>query len=325
MKKLISIFFMTAIIAGNSVVFAKDEAPVPLVSVQSLNQLPVESLKKLVINLPSDNLNLHQSEDTESVNIVITVESNYAEGCPQYLPSKDGKTLTIEQKTNVKKMNGRISSVDLSVPAGFSFQEISITGGKNDVSISGIIAQSLTIKGVTGQINLQDLNATTLSIDASLGKFTAEKILSSKKFDLKYSNADLNLTAVDAADLFFDLSLGNNTNLTLDNIHASGNLSVTARKNGRALCTNISASTASFENEKGGTMEVAFKQIPASGLQLKTSGNMNVTFPEKSILWTSGSVDKKAHFKSDFTEDSIGPNLNFEVKGDGNLILTVAK
>lgn len=187
-----------------------------------------------------------------------------------YLPKSEYGTLTV-----------RGSTCDTETSDAFEFETIEIDVDTGDVK-NFSSASAVTIKTSTGDINIGDVSADTLSLSSSTGDIRMTSTVCTGDIMIRVSTGKVKLTEVSCANLS---SFGSTGDLTLKNVIASGILSA-ERSTGDVSLENSDAAEIRIQTSTGdvtGTLlsdkifitktDTGTVSVPAS----KSGGNCDIS------------------------------------------------
>ncbi len=284
MKKLATA--LAALLLLSPALFAANDAPPEDTKVVFMQGQPTGSIKKITVNLKSENLVVSMSEDE---NISIRIDSNDTTSVPQVV--FNAKEIKIDQKAKIKKQDKRICIITLSMPKDFNLQEMKINAEKSDLMIMDANIQKLTIStGDKGSVNLSGIKGQDLDIKTDKGDVSLETLDCDKTFKLVSSDGNVTLKDLKTTDFTLEAEKGK--------ISADG----------------IKAKKISVNADKASAKIVMDSTFEKDSVIYVSSGSAVLQLPPNAVLWTAGTVDK-GRFRSEFTEDSKGALLSIKVGG----------
>lgn len=155
-------------------------------------------------------------------------------GMTVYLPRQAYASLSINTATG-----------DVTVPGGFTFEALSISGDTADIKCLASVPGGLEIKSGTGDITVDGLSAGRLRLITSTGEIQVNSVVSRGNVDVETDTGEVMLTDVSCAGLTAESSTGT---VTLRNVIAVGMFSI--------------------ESDTG---DVRFDNSDAAGISVKTS------------------------------------------------------
>lgn len=104
-----------------------------------------------------------------------------------------------------------VSTGDVSVPADFSFTDVSLAATTGDVSFAAPAADTLTFSSTTGTLTVTDVSCRSLSTAGSTGEVLLHGVTAAERISVERSTGDVVLDRCDAADVFVKTSTGSIT------------------------------------------------------------------------------------------------------------------
>lgn len=165
-----------------------------------------------------------------------------------YLPKTAYTSLVIEESTG-----------DITVPAGFAFDEVGISLSTGDVFFSGSVTETLKIKTSTGDIRVEETAATTLDLavstgetylsdvfcvnlvaDGDTGSITLKNFVAAEKMSVVRSTGDVVFDGADAGEISVETDTGRVCGSLLSaktfDVHTdTGRVDVPATEGGRCV------------------------------------------------------------------------------------------
>ena len=129
-----------------------------------------------------------------------------------YLPEKEYLALTVDASTG-----------DVTVPSGFSFDDVDIVCSTGDVTLSAAVSKGLKIRTSTGSILAENASPESVELTASTGKITLRGITCGGDIKLSVSTGRTELSGVTCKNLSTKGSTGK---LHMDDITIAESLAV---------------------------------------------------------------------------------------------------
>lgn len=215
-------------------------------------------------------------------------------------------------KLDVSSDSGKIDATKIETKGA-----VSIGNKGTDVTVDTITADKLDVSSDSGKIdvknvetkgaisignkgadiNVENLTGKKLDLSSDKGNATGKKLSIKDNVSIKSASGDLNFSGVEAKDITADSKKGKN--VAFDDVRAE---------------------KIAFNVEKGG-LDLALRTMVKNDSLIQVgSGKSNITLPDDATFYTSTSISSKGHFRSEFTQDSDGPQLEIKVNG-GDLLL----
>ena len=115
-----------------------------------------------------------------------------------YLPKKEYASLTLRTDTG-----------DVTVPAGFRFTSVVMTGSTADIDFGANVEGSIGIRTSTGHIALSGLRAETLDLTASTGRISVSDSVIEGKVSVQVSTGKVSFTDLSCAEAQVTATTGN--------------------------------------------------------------------------------------------------------------------
>ena len=115
-----------------------------------------------------------------------------------YLPKKEYASLTLRTDTG-----------DVTVPAGFRFTSVVMTGSTADIDFGASVEESIGIRTSTGHIALSGLRASSLDLTASTGRISVSDSVIEGKVSVQVSTGKVSFTDLSCAEARVTATTGN--------------------------------------------------------------------------------------------------------------------
>ena len=114
-----------------------------------------------------------------------------------YLPKKEYASLTLRTDTG-----------DVTIPAGFRFKSIVLTGSTADIDIRASVEESIGVRTSTGSITLSGLRASSLDLTATTGHIRVSDSVIEGKVSAQASTGKIGFTDMNCAEAQVKTSTG---------------------------------------------------------------------------------------------------------------------
>ncbi len=105
-------------------------------------------------------------------------------------------------------LQAELGTGDMSAEKGLSFETVRIGMDTGDLSMSGVGAGALVVRGGTGDIRLSDMTPETADLSLSTGRMELTRVVCTGTLTCKSSTGDIRLTDVDGADVYLTATTG---------------------------------------------------------------------------------------------------------------------